>query len=72
MYIICTDSFLKVRRVTRWELRNIRAAENHWATGQDLEGLRSMTIEWGFMEVRFRLEFEREVVEPCDAFKPLK
>ena len=22
------------------------------------------------MEVRFRLEFERQVVEPCDAFKP--
>ena len=24
------------------------------------------------MEVRFRLEFERQVVESCDAFKPRK
>ena len=69
MYIICMCSFLNVR-LTRWELRNIRAAENRWPVGQDLEGLRSMTIEWEFMEVRFRLQFERQVVEPC-AFKPL-
>ena len=48
--------------------RNIRAVENHWPVGQDLEGSRSMTIEWGFMEVRIRLEFERQIVEPCDAF----
>ena len=69
MYIICTNGFPKVR-VTRWEVRNIRVAEDHGPAGLNLEGLRSMTIERGFMEVRFRLEFERQVVEPCNAFKP--